>query len=314
MKRWATGTRLESDMLSQNFIEMTEQDVLGAISAVNFTHMVATTLRDVTKSQNIKDSATDEDVEEKAISDLIVHTLKRQGKYLRLQGEFMLPMRGTNVPSLVRTGAAVEKMRRSGLIAFDWRGTGASRKFFLIKKAIPEDEESEKAAKAILRRLSNDQITLASYLSSFKSPSITSLAFKGSITPAPLPCQIGCDCHKKSNEVNVKDLFTIYRDTNLTFKPASDHVVDDDGRIAVDLNSTPRSPPPTQIRSPTTEDEFEDTPKRGNEGTNNCGGYDIAVRRLPDAPPSQGGNLGSTALTKSKLSDDPRMSTKRFKP
>lgn len=32
-----------------------------------------------------------------------------------------------------------------GLIAFDWRGTGAKRQFFLIKKAILEDEESEKA-------------------------------------------------------------------------------------------------------------------------------------------------------------------------
>ena len=76
--------------------------------------MVATALRDVTKSQNIEDSATDEDVEEKAICDLIVHTLKRQGTCLRVQGEFQLPMRGTNVPSLVRTGAAVEKMRHSG--------------------------------------------------------------------------------------------------------------------------------------------------------------------------------------------------------
>ena len=32
-----------------------------------------------------------------------------------------------------------------GLVGFDWRGTGASRRFFLIKKTILEDEESEQA-------------------------------------------------------------------------------------------------------------------------------------------------------------------------
>ena len=39
MKEWATGTRLESEMLSQNMVPATEIDALGAIAAVNFLHV-----------------------------------------------------------------------------------------------------------------------------------------------------------------------------------------------------------------------------------------------------------------------------------